>query len=101
MLRSSAHRNDDGGRAGAGLHDLKRSYYSRNDKGDHPHLSPLPSRERRNVGSYWGHVVVAPVAGILKESQPRGSPQVMISDIGLPFSGFPFFRYPRPLPEQE
>jgi len=24
-------RNDDGGRAGAELHDLKRSYYSRND----------------------------------------------------------------------
>ena len=29
--REGGPRNDDGGRAGAELHDLKRSYYSRND----------------------------------------------------------------------
>ena len=46
-------------------------------------------------------LAVAPFPGILKEPQPWGSPQVVISDIRLPFSGFPFFGYPRPLPEQK
>jgi hypothetical protein len=58
-------------------------------------------RERTNGMSDRRHRAVAPVTGILKDPQPWRSPEVMSSDIGLPFCGLPFFGYPRPLPEQE